>query len=299
MQAVVETDRLTKRYRGGRGIEDVSMRVERGEVFGFLGPNGAGKTTTIRTLLDLLHPTRGSARVFGMDTRQDGLAIRARLRNLPGEFAYDDRLTGREVLAEAAALRGMRGLGRAAELADRLQADLGRRLRELSRGNREKVGIIQALFHEPELLVLDEPTAGLDPFMQRELLGLLDEERARGVTVFLSSHDLDEVQRVCDRVAMVREGRLIAVEDVGRMRERSHHQVRVRFGAPVHPEDLAAVAGVEGLRADGDAWRFRVRGDIDPVVKAIARRPVLDLEVTHPTLEELFMGYYAAREGPP
>ncbi|MCU0308845.1 MAG: ATP-binding cassette domain-containing protein [Thermoleophilia bacterium] len=279
MAPVVETERLTKRYRRGRGIEALTLRVERGEVFGFLGPNGAGKTTTIRTLLGLLRPTSGTARLFGLDARRDGLAVRARTGNLPGEFAFAPRMSGR-----------------APALAERLQADLDRPIGELSRGNREKVGIIQALFHAPDLLVLDEPTSGLDPIMQREFLALVGEERARGTTVFLSSHDLDEVQRVCDRVGMVREGRLIAVEEVARMRERAHHEVRVRFAVPVHPEEVAAVPGVEGLRVEGDGLAFRAVGDLDPVVKALARHPVCDLEITHPTLEELFLRHYRPAE---
>jgi ABC-2 type transport system ATP-binding protein len=296
MAPVVETERLTKRYRRGRGIEALTLRVERGEVFGFLGPNGAGKTTTIRTLLGLLRPTSGTARLFGLDARRDGLAVRARTGNLPGEFAFAPRMSGREMLRELAALRGMGDLGRAPALAERLQADLDRPIGELSRGNREKVGIIQALFHAPDLLVLDEPTSGLDPIMQREFLALVGEERARGTTVFLSSHDLDEVQRVCDRVGMVREGRLIAVEEVARMRERAHHEVRVRFAVPVHPEEVAAVPGVEGLRVEGDGLAFRAVGDLDPVVKALARHPVCDLEITHPTLEELFLRHYRPAE---
>jgi ABC-2 type transport system ATP-binding protein len=163
--ALIETDRLTKRYGDARGIDDVSLTVQRGEVFGFLGPNGAGKTTTIRTLLDLLHPTSGSARLFGLDSRRDSLAIRARLGNLPGEFACDPRRSGREVVSLLAALRGMSGLGRAAELADRFHADLDRPVGHLSRGNRQKIGLIKALFHEPELLFRDEPSGGLVPLM--------------------------------------------------------------------------------------------------------------------------------------
>ena len=180
--AVIETERLTKFYGDRRGIEDVTIAVERGEVFGFLGPNGAGKTTTIRTLLDLLHPTSGSARVFGLDSRRDSVAIRRRLGNLPGDFGYGRKPSGREALALLARLRGVEGTGRAEELAARFHADLDRPLGELSRGNRQKVGLILALFHSPELLVVDEPTSGLDPLMQEEFLALVGEERERGCT---------------------------------------------------------------------------------------------------------------------
>jgi beta-exotoxin I transport system ATP-binding protein len=293
MSAIVETHALTKRYGRARGIEDVTMTVRAGEVFGFLGPNGAGKTTTIRTLLDLLHPTSGWARVFGLDSRRDSRAIHARLGNLPGDFAYDPRLTGRELVTYFAELRGMRGLGRTAELAERFQADLDRPLGDLSRGNRQKIGLVQAAFHDPELLVLDEPSSGLDPLMQEEFLTFVAEERDRGRTVFLSSHELDEVQRVCDRVGIIREGRLIAVEDVNELTGRSYRHVTVEFATPVDPREFARLPGVSDLRRE-DAQRisFEAEGDIDAVIKTAARHTVTDLELSRPTLEEVFLTYY-------
>ena len=212
--AVIDTEGLTKLYGKARGIEDVTFAVEAGEVFGFLGPNGAGKTTTIRTLLDMLHPSSGSARIFGLDSRRDSVAIRARLGNLPGDFGYGKQTSGREALGVLARLRGIDGTGRADALAERFHADLDRPLGQLSRGNRQKIGLILATFHSPELLILDEPTSGLDPLMQEEFLALVAEERERGATVLLSSHELDEVERVCDRVGIVRAGKLIAVERV-------------------------------------------------------------------------------------
>ena len=292
MTAVIETDALTKHYGSSRGIDGLSLRVDAGEVFGFLGPNGAGKTTTIRTLLDLLHPTSGSARIFGLDSRRESRAIRARLGNLPGEFSYEDHMTGRDLLTLFADLRGMDGLGTAQQLAERFEADLSRPLRELSRGNRQKIGLIQALFHEPELLILDEPTGGLDPLMQEEFLAVVAEQRDRGVTVFLSSHELDEVERVCDRVGIIREGRLIAIEDVEEMRGRAYRNVIVTFAQPVDAADIAALDGVDDLERDGATVRFRVLGDLDGVVKAIAGHPVADIEITRPTLEQLFLAYY-------
>jgi ABC-2 type transport system ATP-binding protein len=293
MSAVLETDRLTKRYGSSRGIETLSMQVAAGEVFGFLGPNGAGKTTTIRTLLGLLHPTEGSARIFGLDTRRESLAIRARLGNLPGDFSYEDRLSGRELLRFFAAVRRMDGLGSAPALAERFKADLDRPLRQLSRGNRQKIGLIQALFHDPELLILDEPTSGLDPFMQEEFLAVLAEHRARGGTVFLSSHELDEVQRACDRVAIIREGRLVAVEDVAEMRGRAYREVAVRFAHDPPEAELRDVPGVQDLTRDGRSVRLRAHGDLDELVKALARHHVVDLEVAQPSLEELFLTYYS------
>jgi ABC-2 type transport system ATP-binding protein len=288
----IDTRGLTKRYGSARGVQDLTLSVLRGEVFGFLGPNGAGKTTTIRTLLGLLHPTAGSARVLGLDIRRRSREIRARVGNLPGEFAYDPRMTGRELLHYAAALRGAHDLAPARLLAERLEADLSRRLGDLSRGNRQKIGLIQALWHDPELLVLDEPTGGLDPLMQEEFLAIVAERRARGTTVFLSSHDLDEVQRACDRVGIIREGRLAAVEDVGDMRARAYRDVTARFAAPIDASELADLAAVDALQACGDSVRFRVQGDLDPVVKVLGRHTVRDLEITQPTLEELFLTYY-------
>jgi ABC-2 type transport system ATP-binding protein len=262
--STIETERLTKFYGAERGIEDVTLTVEPGEVFGFLGPNGAGKTTTIRTLLDLLHPSRGSARVFGLDSRRDSVAIRARLGNLPGDFGYGKRSSGREALALLARLRGVSDLGRAEELARRFRADLERPLGKLSRGNRQKVGLILAIFHRPELLILDEPTGGLDPLMQEEFLALVREERERGCAVFLSSHELDEVERVCDRVGIIRGGRLIAVERVADLlgKTAQRRRVEVEFAEPADLADVRAIPGVVGA------------------------------EYVHPTLEQVFLTYY-------
>ena len=290
--AIIETHELTKRYGSARGIEGVSMAVEPGEVFGFLGPNGAGKTTTIRTLLDLLHPTSGSATIFGLDSRRDSLAIRARLGNLPGDFAYDPRLTGRELVTFLAELRGMPDLGRAPELAARFHADMDKPLGELSRGNRQKIALVQAAFHDPELLVLDEPSSGLDPLMQEEFLAFVAEERERGQTIFLSSHELDEVQRACDRVAIIRDGRLVAVESVPDVIGRSYRHVTLEFAEPVDPEEFRRIPGVSELTATDGRLTFKVFGDVDLVIKAAARHTVTDIELSRPTLEEVFLTYY-------
>jgi ABC-2 type transport system ATP-binding protein len=293
MTAVIETAGLTKHYGSARGVEDVSMTVGHGEVFGFLGPNGAGKTTTIRTLLDLLHPTSGTARIFGLDSRRDSAAIRARVGNLPGDFSADPRLTGRELLAFLAEIRGVAGLGRAARLAERFQADLDRPLGELSRGNRQKIGLIQALFHHPDLLILDEPTGGLDPLMQEEFLALVAEERDAGVTVFLSSHELDEVERACDRVGIIRDGRLIAVEDVASLTGRAYRHVRIELADPVDAAEFERLAGVSDLVVTANVVTFKVEEDLDAVIKTAARHTVRDIEVAKPTLEEMFLAYYS------
>jgi ABC-2 type transport system ATP-binding protein len=291
----IELDRLTKRYRTARGIEDVSMVVQPGEVFGFLGPNGAGKTTTIRTLLDLLHPTSGAARIFGLDSRRDREAIHARLGNLPGDFAYEPRVTGRELLRFLADLRGVAGLGRAAELAERFHADVDRPLGQLSRGNRQKIGLVQSAFHDPELLVLDEPTSGLDPLMQEAFLEFVADERERGRTVFLSSHELDEVQRACDRVGIIRDGRLIAVEQVADITGHAYRHVTLEFAEPVDPGEFARLPGVVDLEPSDHGLRFKAAGDLDPVIKAAARHRVTDIELARPTLEEVFLTYYGSR----
>jgi ABC-2 type transport system ATP-binding protein len=268
LTATIETEGLTKLYGAERGIADVTMAVEPGEVFGFLGPNGAGKTTTIRTLLDLLHPSAGSARIFGLDSRRDSVAIRARLGNLPGDFGFGKRTSGREALALLARLRGIDGLGRAEDLARRFRADLERPLGKLSRGNRQKVGLILAVFHRPELLILDEPTSGLDPLMQEEFLALVGEERERGCAVFISSHELDEVERVCDRVGIIRDGRLIAVERVADLlgRTQRRNRVEVEFAEPADLDAVRAMPGVVGA------------------------------EYVHPTLEEVFLTYYEDKQ---
>jgi ABC-2 type transport system ATP-binding protein len=289
---VIETDRLTKSYGSARGIEDVTIAVEAGEVFGFLGPNGAGKTTTIRTLLDLLHPTSGSARIFGLDSRRDSVAIRTRLGNLPGDFGYGPSTSGRTILSLLARLRGMEDLGRAEALAERFRADLDRPLGELSRGNRQKVGLISATFHEPELLILDEPTSGLDPLMQEEFLALVGEERERGCAVFLSSHELDEVERVCDRVGIVRDGQLIAVERIADLLGRAKRRVALELAETADLAELKALSGVSELKVDGRRVSFLVGGDLDRTIKIIAGHRVIDLEITRPTLEEVFLAYY-------
>ena len=288
----IETELLTKFYGSQRGIEEITIAVERGEVFGFLGPNGAGKTTMIRTLLDLLHPTRGNAHIFGLDSRRDSVAIRERLGNLPGDFGYGKHATGREAISLLARLRGVSGLGRTAALAERFRADLERPMGQLSRGNRQKIGLILAVFHQPDLLVLDEPTSGLDPLMQEEFLALVREERERGCAVFLSSHELDEVERVCDRVGMIREGMLVAVERVSELLDRTPRRVSVEFAEPVDVARLRELTGVSDLEAGDARVSFRVTGDIDPVLKAIAHHTVVDLEFARPTLEEVFLTYY-------
>jgi ABC-2 type transport system ATP-binding protein len=297
ISAAIETERLTKLYGNHRGIEDVTITVEAGEVFGFLGPNGAGKTTMIRTLLDLIHPSGGSARIFDLDSQRESVAIRARLGNLPGDFGYGRQATGREAVGLLAQLRGIEGQGRAESLAKRFRADLDRPLGQLSRGNRQKVGLILATFHEPDLLILDEPTGGLDPLMQEEFLALVAEERERGCALFLSSHDLDEVERVCDRVGIVRDARLIAVERIADLLGKARRRVTVEFADSAGISDLSALPGISDLEVRDGRATFKVAGELDPVIKTLAAHHVTDIEAVHPTLEEVFLGYYREEDG--
>ena len=296
MPAAVNTQGLTKIYGRRLGIEGLDLEVRSGEIFGFIGPNGAGKTTTIRLLLDLLHPTRGRAEVLGLDSHRQSVEVRRSVGYLPGEFGLDVRMTGRQVVRNFARLRGMQDLGSADRLAERLGVDLDLPTGRLSRGNRQKVGLVQALFHEPVLAILDEPTTGLDPLVQDTFLQLLREARAEGRTIFLSSHILSEVERVCDRVAIVRGGRLVALETTESLLERRRKRVTLVFAAPVDVSAFAALPGVSDIHTQGNTVWMRVGDGIDAIIKLAARYTLLDLNVEHPSLDEVFLGYYDQQE---
>ena len=289
---IIETEKLTKSYGSHRGIIEVDLAVEEGEIFGFLGPNGAGKTTTIRTLLDLIRPTSGVARVFGVDSSADPVAIHRRVGYLPGEFTLYDRLTGAQHLEYFANLRG--GVDRAyqAELIERLDLDPSRKFKEYSKGNKQKVGLVVALQHRPELLVLDEPTGGLDPLIQQSFFEILKEAVAAGASVFLSSHILSEVEKTCQRVAIIREGRLVRVGTVDALRDLAHHQVELRFAGDVPAAVFAGLPGVSDVIVDDHVLRLRVSGAITPVVQAAAGYELLDFVSREPSLEETFLAQY-------
>jgi ABC-type multidrug transport system ATPase subunit len=289
---VIETQRLTKSYGSHRGIVDVDLAVEEGEIFGFLGPNGAGKTTTIRLLLDLIRPTSGVARVFGIESSADPGAIHRRVGYLPGEFALFDRLTGSQTIEYFANLRGGVDPRYQAELVDRFDLDPSRRFREYSKGNKQKVGLVIALQHRPDLLVLDEPTSGLDPLVQQTFFELLRETVHEGRTAFLSSHILGEVEKTCDRVAIIREGRIVRVGRVDALRDLAHHQVEIRFTSPVPVESFATVPGVSDVVAEETILRMRVSGSMAPVVQAAARFDLIDFESREPSLEQTFLAQY-------
>jgi ABC-2 type transport system ATP-binding protein len=292
MTAIIQTEKLTKFYGTHRGVVDVDLEVSEGEIFGFLGPNGAGKTTTIRTLLDLIRPTSGRALVFGIESRADPVAIHRRIGYIPGEFTLYDRLTGGQTIEYFANLRG--GVDRAyqSSLIARFEIDPKRRYRELSKGNKQKIGLVIALQHQPELLILDEPTSGLDPLVQQSFYELVREARTAGRTVFLSSHILSEVERTCDRVAIIREGKLVKVDRVEALRDLAHHQVELRFSGPVPTAEFEELPGVSEVVAVDHVLRMRVSGAITPVVRAAAGYELLDFVSREPTLEETFLAQY-------
>jgi beta-exotoxin I transport system ATP-binding protein len=296
--AAICTERLSKDYGSGNGLFDLDLEVERGEVFGFLGPNGAGKSTTMRLLLHLIEPTGGSATMLGLDVRNRSLEIRRRIGFLPGEFALYPRLKGAAVLDYLAELRG--GVDRRLRdaLAERFGAQLDRPVRELSTGNRQKIGLIQAFMHEPELLILDEPIAGLDPLVQQSFHELLAEVSAQGRTVFLSSHTLSEVERVTDRIAVLREGRLVVVDSLENLRRVAVQRLEIEFAGSVPAAEFEALAGVRKVTAAGSHLTVAFEGSADALVKAAAAHEVRAIRSHDDDLEEIFLRYYRG-EGEP
>jgi ABC-2 type transport system ATP-binding protein len=287
---------LTKYYGKSRGIEDLDLEVQTGEVFGFLGPNGAGKSTTIRMLLGLISPTRGSAEILGLDLRTQGVQIRGRIGYLPGDLSLYQRMRGRDLLAYLARLRGGVDPSAYDALAERLRLDLDRRVRDLSMGNRQKLGVVQAFMHAPEMVILDEPTVGLDPLVQREFQQLVRETVERGATVFLSSHVLTEVEDMADRVGIVADGRLVVVDTVDHLRERAVRKVELDF--PISPPaELAAAPGVVSMEVRGATATCLVAGPITALLKVAVDHGVVDLHTHDPDLEQAFMGFVERSNG--
>jgi ABC-2 type transport system ATP-binding protein len=295
MPPVIETQKLTKSYGKYRGIVDVDLVVNEGEIFGFLGPNGAGKTTTIRILLDLIRPSSGVAKVFGTVASADPVAIHRRLGYLPGEWNLYDRLSGAETIRYFANLRGGVDQAYVDQLVQRLDLDPSRRFREYSRGNKQKVGLVVALQHRPELLILDEPTSGLDPLVQQTFNELLFEAKREGRSVFLSSHIISEVERTCERVAIIREGRIVRVDTVEGVRALAAHEVELRFAAPVPAAAFEAIEGVVNVVEEGRTLRMLVTGPIAPVVRLAGQHDLVDFVSREPSLEEVFLSEYASR----
>lgn len=292
MKAAIETVGLTKHYDGVAAVSDLDLRVEAGQVFGFLGPNGAGKSTTIRMLLALQRPTKGRANLLGVDAQADSVEIHRRTGYLPGDLELFPRLTGRQHIAWFAQARGLNDHSLAEQLVDRFQVVADRPVRELSKGNRQKIGLVLAFMHQPELLVLDEPTSGLDPLMQHEFESLLRETAAEGRTVFLSSHELDEVQRSANRIGIIREGKLVAEDTVEGLRRAAPQKMEVLFRHPVDQAELSALRGVTVTAADGPRLTLDVTGEIGPVLKVIASHDPVDLTSRPADLDELFLDFY-------
>ena len=290
----IETQGLTKDYGNGRGIFDLDLEVERGEVFGFLGPNGAGKTTTIRQLMGLVRPSRGSARILGLDCQRDSVEVKRYIGYLPGELPQYGGWRGSEVVGYLAGLRGRIDPAEVRRLAERFELDLGRTYREYSRGNKQKLALLVAFMHRPELFILDEPTSGLDPLNQQQFHDLVRESTARGATVFLSSHVLSEVEQLCDRAGIVREGRLVAVAPLAELRAAKEREVAITFASAPPVERIRALEGVTVLEAAGRRLRCRVRGSLAPLIATLREAEVLDLVTHEPTLEDAFLSFYSA-----
>ncbi len=287
---VIEANHLTKYYGKARGIIDVSFQVEEGEIFGFIGPNGAGKSTTIRLFLSLIYPTSGSATIFGKDCIRYGPELRQDIGYLPSEVFYYERMRVIDLLKYSASFYNRDCTRRMYELAELMELELHRRIEDLSYGNKKKVGIVQGLLHQPKLLFLDEPTAGLDPLMQRKFFQLVREENSRGVTVFFSSHILSEVQRLCNRVGIIKEGRLIEIADIRTLQRDNYKKVRVvGDGLSAARFDLPGVTNLEC--ANGEV-HFFYKGDVNALLRRIGESPVSDVMIEEPTLEEIFMHYY-------
>lgn len=288
--SVIEINNLTKYYGKARGIIEVSLNVNDGEIFGFIGPNGAGKSTTIRLLLSLIYPTSGSATIFGKDCIQFGPEIRRDIGYLPSEVFYYDRMKVIDLLKYSASFYEKDCTQRIHELAEIMELDLKRVIDDLSYGNKKKVGIVQGLLHQPKVIFLDEPTAGLDPLIQRKFFNLMREENEAGATIFFSSHILSVVQRICNRVAIIREGRIVEIQDIETLQRENYKKVRLI--ADDVDEKRFEIAGVTNLEKNNNRLRFFYKGDINVITKMIGDQTVSDVSIEEPTLEEIFMHYY-------
>ena len=291
----IQVEGLTRLYRNGRGIRQVDLAAAQGSVYGFLGPNGAGKTTLIRTLLGFLKPQAGQATVLGVDAIHRSREVRQQVGYLPSDPALYDFLSGRDNLEFALRMRGTSDRTRLKALADRLDVDLGRRVKALSRGNKQKVAIIAALAHDPDLVILDEPTSGLDPLMQEAFLDLIREERERGKTIFMSSHIMSEVEAVCDRVGVIKDGQMVAQDSVMNLKKQRVKYIRAEFAGVV--PDLRSLPGVTDWQAAGSQVRFTLAGSLAPMLTEMAKGQVVDLTVADPPLEEVFRQFYEGAGG--
>ena len=293
----IEIEGLTKDYGAGHGLFDLRLAIDSGDVFGFLGPNGAGKTTTIRLLMGMIRPTAGSARVFGLDCRRQSAAVKRKVGYLPGELAQFGGLRGSEVVSYLGGLRGGFDHQLARQIAESFDLDLGRRFREYSRGNKQKLGILLAFMHRPQLLILDEPTGGLDPLNQQQFYRLVLRAKSEGATIFLSSHILSEVEHVCDRVGIIRHGRLVKVAEMDELHDIRLHHVEIQFAGDPPLATLSALPGIERPpELEGDTVTLTLRGSFEPMMAALAGSRVLNLISHEPSLEEVFLAYYRDEE---
>lgn len=293
--SVIDFKNLTKNYGKSRGIVDVNLKVEEGDIFGFIGPNGAGKSTAIRTLLGLIHPTSGSATIFGKSCIEHP-EVKKDVGYLPSEVFYYDRMRVIDLLNYSASFYKKDCTKRIRELAAIMDLDLRKKIDDLSFGNRKKVGIVQGLLHDPKLIILDEPTSGLDPLMQQKFFELIRNENKKGATVFFSSHILSEVQRMCSRVAFIKEGRIIRLEKMSDLRENNYKMIRVETSATVD-RSFFEMPGVSKLGLKGHTVNFLFRGDINAAVKKLSQTDITNLSIEEPDLEEIFMHYYAKEDG--
>lgn len=289
MGYAIQTSKLTKYYGKARGIIDVDLGVEEGELFGFIGPNGAGKSTTIRTILGLIRKTSGEASIFGMDCERDKVKILEQVGYLPGEVFYYDNMRAIDLLRYSASFYKKDCTGRIRELADALSLDLNKKIEDMSLGNKKKVGIVQGLLHSPRLIILDEPTSGLDPLMQRTFFDLIRRENERGATVLFSSHILGEVQRICNRVAIIKEGRIVDLKRIEDLRKNSYKKVSF---TTVSPLEEFSLQGAAEITRDGNQTSFLYNGDINILMKRLSSLPLMNADVSEPELEEIFLHYY-------
>ena len=288
---IIETTKLTKYYGKSRGIIDVDIDVEEGEIYGFIGPNGAGKSTTIRVLLSLIYASSGNATIFGKDVVKFGPEIKKEIGYLPGEVFYYDNMRVRDLLNYSASFYKKDCTKRINELAEIMNLELGKKIDDLSYGNKKKVGIVLGLLHEPKLIILDEPTDGLDPLMQQKFFNLLRDENKKGATVFLSSHILSEVQRLCDRVAIIKEGKIIQVEKMSDLQKSNYSKIKVETDKAI-PAGYFDMEGVSGLKTENHSTSFMFKGDVNTITKKIAALDLYGLLIEEPDLEDVFLHYY-------
>ena len=300
MSAIIQTNQLTKSYGRSRGIIDVTFDIQEGEVFGFLGPNGAGKTTTMRTLMGLLRPNRGSASISGLDCWNQSTQLKKQVGYLPGEFAFDPGMRGAQILQYLGHLRGGVDQTYLRTLVERLGFDPSKRFREYSHGNKQKLGLVQAFMHKPRVFILDEPTSGLDPLNQQEFYQMVAEVRAEGRTIFLSSHILPEVEHTCDRVAIIREGRLVMIDHVSSLKEIHQYDVEITFAGPASVEWFKNVADVAKVAqgADEHTLQLTVQGDLTEIIHIASQHNATNITTHEPTLEEVFLRFYEPEHEP-